>query len=228
MPEDQWSDDFQEPPKTPRRPDRDQWDEGPPAKAGMSSGMKAFLIVVAILGTCCVLCCGVGAFFIYSFYPKVSEAPADVDAARNEIAKIDLPAGFKPVRMVKMDNMALTMIAVEYEDPAIDGRISLAEMRVKMGQAAQNDEAIRGRLESGGFQTGKPLSNIKRETKTIKVNGQDCSFTFARGNQQGTKKKMREVSGAFDGPHGPAWISIEMDDAKFNEDAIVKMLEGIK
>jgi hypothetical protein len=39
---------------------------------------------------------------------------------------------------------------------------------------------------------------------------------------------MREVSGVFEGSHGPVMISIEMDQSAFKEDAIIKMLEGIK
>ncbi len=144
MADNQWSDELRGPEETPRRPDpsHDQWEgEAQPPKAGMSGGMKAFLILAAVLGCCCVLCCGIVGFFAYSFFPKVSQNAADVNAARGEIAKIELPAGFTPVHMIKIDNFMMSMTAVGYRNPAIHGEITLAEMRLKVGEAAQRDQA---------------------------------------------------------------------------------------
>ncbi len=231
MAENQWSDEFREPEQPSRRPEPapEQWGgDVPPPKAGMSGGMKAFLILVAILGTCCVLCCGVVGFFAYQMFPKVSQVPADVNAARDEIAKIDLPAGFQPVHMVKMDNFFMTMTAVEYRDPAIDGHLSLAEMQLKVGEPAQRDQAMRQQLEQQGIGGPKNLRDVKSETKTIQIKGRDCTFTIKRGEEQGSKKKMCQVQGVFEGKHGPVSISLEMDAKAFKEDAVVKMLEGIK
>src|SRR5580698_4231471 len=156
MAENQWSDEFREPEQPSRRPEPapDQWGgEAPPPKAGMSGGMKAFLIIVAILGTGCVLCCGVVGFFAYQMVPKISQNPAEVNAARDEIAKIELPAGFQPVTMFKMDNFFMNMTAVEYRDSAIDGRFSMAEMQLKVGEPAQRDQAMRQQLEKQGIGT---------------------------------------------------------------------------
>lgn len=229
MAENQWSDEFREPEQQPRRsePAADQWG-GPPPKAGMSGGMKAFLILVAILGTCCVLCCGIVGFFAYQMFPKVSQNPAEINAARDDIAKIDLPAGFQPEHMVKMDNFFMTMTAVEYRDPAIDGHFSLGEMQVKVGEPAQREQAMRQQLDRQGIGAPKNLRNAKSETKSIEIKGQECSFTFKRGEDAVSKKKMCQVQGVFEGKHGPVWIFLEMDQKAFKEDAVIKMLEGIK
>ena len=231
MAENQWSDEFRGPEETPGRPgpSRDQWEGGAqPPKAGMSGGMKTFLILMAILGCCCVLCCGIGGFFIYSFYPKVSQNPADVSAARDEIAKIQLPAGFEPVHMIKIDNFIMTMTAVGYRNPAIHGDITLAEMRLKVGEPAQRDQAMRQQLERQGFGGPKIVNNSKSETKTIKIKGQDCAFVFKQGDDPATRKKVRQISGVFEGSHGPVSIMIEMDESAYKEGAIVKMLESIQ
>jgi hypothetical protein len=229
MAENQWSDDFRDPQEPPRRADssRDQWEGEPPPKPGMSGGMKAFLILVAVLGTCCLLCCGVVGFFAYQMRPKISQTPADVNAARDEIAKINLPAGFEPKNMVKIDNFMISMIVVEYHNAAVNGEITLAQMQIKIGEAAQRDQAMRQQLDRQGMSGPKNLSNAKIESKTIKIKGQECNFTFKQGTEPGTKRKMRQVSGVFEGSHGPVMISIEMDESAFKEDAIVKMLEGI-
>jgi hypothetical protein len=230
MTENQWSDEFREPEQHSPRPDQspDQWGSEAPPKQGMSGGMKAFLILIAILGTCCVLCCGVGGFFAYQSFPKVSQNAADVDAARDEIAKIDLPKGFQPEHTIKVDNFFMTLIAVEYRDPAIDGHFSLAEMQLKFGEASERDQAMRQQLERQGFGAFKNLRNAKSETKSIEIKGQECSISIKRGEDPGSKKKMVQVQGVFDGKHGPVSISLEMDAKAFKEEAIVKMLEGIK
>ncbi len=39
-----------------------------------------------------------------------------MNAGRDEIAKIDLPAGFEPEQLVKMDNFFMAMTLVVYRD----------------------------------------------------------------------------------------------------------------
>ena len=233
MAENQWNDEVREPNQPSRRPDPapEQWggEAPPPPKSGMSGGMKAFLIIVAILGTCCVLCCGVVGFFAYQMFPKVSQVPADVNAARDEIAKIDLPAGFEPEQLVKMDNFFMTMTLVVYRAPAINGTLAMCEMQIKFGQAAQRDQLMRQQFDKQGVGAPKNIRNAKTETKKIKIKGQECTFAFKVGEDPGAgQKKMRQVAGVFEGKHGPVLLSIEMDASALKDDAIVKMLEGIK
>jgi hypothetical protein len=230
MADNQWNDELRGPEGTPRQPNRsgDQWDDAPPPKAGMSSGMKVFLILVAILGCCCVVCCGVVGFLGYSFMPKVSQNAADVNAAKDEMAQITLPAGFEPNNMVKMDNMMMSMIAVSYHNPAVHGEITMAEFRLKVGNAKQQDEQMHQQLERQGFGNPKRLTNTKSDAKTISIKGQECNFSFKTGTDPGTHKKMREISGVFQGKQAPVMISIQMDDSAYKEDAIVKMLEAVK
>jgi hypothetical protein len=230
MADNQWNDEFRGPEDASRQPDRsrDQWDDAPPPKAGMSSGMKVFLILVAVLGTCCVVCCGVVGYFIYSVVPKVSQNPAEINAARDDMAQITLPAGFEPGNMFKMDNMMFSMTAIEYRNPAIQGEITLAQFRMKVGNAKQQDEQMHQQLERQGFGNPKHLTNTKSETKTVEIKGKDCNFTFRQGTDPGTHKKMREISGAFQGKQAPVFLMIQMDESAYKEDAIVKMLEAIK
>ena len=227
MAENQWSDEFREPERRPD-PTPEQWaGGGPPPKAGMSGGMKAFLIIVAILGIGCVLCCGIFGFVAYRVFPKTSDVPAEVNAGRDAIAKIDLPAGFEPERVVTMDNVFMAMTLVVYRAPAINGNFAMCEMQIKVGDAAQQDQQMRQQLDSQGIGS-KNIKNAKTETKTVKIKGHDCKFTFKDGEDPNSKKKVRQVAGAFEGKHGPVFLSLEVDASALKEDAIIKMLEGIK
>ena len=135
------------------------------------------------------------AFFIYSVVPKVSQNPAEINAARDELAQITLPAGFEPGNMAKMDNMMFSMIVVDYRNPAVNGEISMAEFRLKVGNAKQQDEQMHQQLERQGFGNPKHLTNTKSETKTVEIKGKECNFNFRQGTDPGTHKKMREISG---------------------------------
>jgi len=196
----------------------------------MSGGMKAFLIVVAILGTCMLLCCCGFGFIAYSFAPKDSKDPAQINAARDAIAKINLPAGFEPVQMIGIDNFMMLRTDVVYENPAVHGSITLAEMNVKIGGPQQRQNLEQMLLQSAQQDQRKntPLINEKSSTKTIKIKEHNCVFEFREGQDSATKSKHHQISGVFDGRHGPVCVSIEIDDSAYHEDVIVKTLETIQ
>jgi len=152
----------------------------------MSGGMKACLIIICILGFCCLLCCGVFGYFGYSMVPKISEAPAEIDAARDEIAKIDIPPGFVPKNSAKIDNMFFSMIMVEYENPG-HASLFMMQMRPKMGG---NDAMLPMRQQfeqkrvTHTSDVGQ-MKNAKMETKQIKIKGHEYTFTFTKGEEEG-------------------------------------------
>jgi hypothetical protein len=188
-----------------QRPPDDWGDQptGPPS--GMSGGMKACLIIICILGVCCLLCCGVVGFFGYSMVPKISQAPADVDAARDEIAKIDLPPGLVPKNSAKIDNMFFSMVMVEYENPG-HASLMLMQMRPKIGG---NDAMLPMRQQ---FEQKRvthvndigQMKNSKMETKQIKIKGHEYTFTFTKGEEEGPGLRNRGLGKAGRGKAGRA------------------------
>jgi hypothetical protein len=206
-----------------------QGSAGPP-KAGMSGGMKAFLIVVAILGTCLLLCCGGSALLSYFWLPKESTDPAQINVARDAIARINLPAEFKPARMFKINNFMTSITIVSYQNASVHGDITLLEMNVKLGGLKANEQiqSQMQQLERQGFAEHIRLINVNSTTKTIKINGRDCVFEFLEGEDPATKTKRHQIAGVFAGRHGPVLVSINMDDSAYHEDEIVKMLQTIQ
>jgi hypothetical protein len=162
--------DWPEEGRRPDQPDRsgqrppDDWSDqphGPPS--GMSGGMKACLIIICVLGFCCLLCCGVFGYIGYTSIPKVSESPAEVDAARDEIAKIDLPPGFVPKNSAKMDNFAFSMIWVLYENPG-HARLMMAQFGSKLGPANNMQMGMRQQFEIRRGTEFGPMVNVNSET----------------------------------------------------------------
>jgi hypothetical protein len=165
----------------------DDWnDRSSGSSSGMSGGMKTCIIIVCILGFCCVLCCGIFGYVGYSMRPVISEAPADVDAAREEIATMKIPAGLVPKNSVKMDNMFISMIMVEYENPG-HASLFIMQMRPKMGgndaTGPWKQQFEQNRVTHSNI---GDMKNAKMETKQIKIKGHEYSFTFTKGEQEGT------------------------------------------
>jgi hypothetical protein len=215
------------------RPEYDQWDDAqggpnaPPPKK-MGAGMKACLIVGAIAGVCCLLCCGGIGYFYYNTKSETSSDPAKVDAARAEIAKIEPPAGFRPLSATKLSMFSFSMMVVLYANPAVDGHFSLMEMNVSFGKPADQERMIREQLDKQEFIPRTKLQDVRSETRQITIKGRPRTFTFITAKDPNSKKIMRQVQGMFPGNHGLAFLFLQMDDKAYKEDQIVKWLEGIQ
>jgi hypothetical protein len=175
-----------------RRPDNadrsgqrppDDWGGQAPPPSGMSGGMKACLVVLCVVGFCCLLCCGGFAYFGYTMVPKVSNSPAEINAARDEIAQITLPAGFEPKTSAKIDNWFGRLTMVEYSNPG-HADLMLMQIQAKIG-GPDAMTPIRQSMEKQRVTKVEvgPMQNAKVETKMIKIKGKDCLFTFTTGDE---------------------------------------------
>ncbi|HET6328887.1 MAG TPA: hypothetical protein VFG04_29660 [Planctomycetaceae bacterium] len=162
----------------------DDWSEQPPRPpSGMSGGMKACLVVLCVVGFCCLLCCGGFGYFGYSMVPKIATSPADINAAREEIAKIDLPPGFEPKNSAKIDNWFCKVTMVEYSNPG-HANLMMLQMLPKFGgpdAVAPMRQSIEKQRVTN-VEVG-PMANAKVETKTLKIKGKDYTFTFTTGEE---------------------------------------------
>ena len=181
----------------------DDWGGAPAPPSGMSGGMKACLIVICVVGFCCVVCCGVFGYVFYTIgksitAPIASKNPAEVKAGLDDICKITLPPGLEPKSVTKIDNFVFSTIAVEYENPG-HASLMMLQMHTKMG-SSDSMAPVRQQFEQKRVThvtTGGPMNNTKIETRVLKIKGQDCTFTFAKSEPAAGK-------GAKDGAVGKA------------------------
>jgi hypothetical protein len=170
-----------------QRPPEDWGGQPPGPPSGMSGGMKACLIVICVLGFCCLLCCGGFGYLGYAMVPKVSTVPADIDAAREQIAKINIPAGLEPKNSLKIDNWFCTVTMVEYSNPG-HANLMMLQVQAKIGGPAAM-QSIRQSIEQQRVthvEVG-PRANAKVETRMLKIKGKDCQFTFTTGDLGGNR-----------------------------------------
>jgi hypothetical protein len=88
-----------------------------------------------------VLCCGGFAYLGYMFAPQIGTLPAEINAVRDEIVTITLPAGLEPEASVKMDNFIMSYKTVRYESKDAKTSLTIDEMNAKMGDAPPNQDA---------------------------------------------------------------------------------------
>jgi hypothetical protein len=222
-------------PNQPGQPPNEQWSQQPPPPSGMSGGMKACLIIICIVGFCCVLCCGGVIYFGYSLRPQTSEDAADINAARNEIATIDVPAGLKPKTLFKFDNFAVSVPMVLYDDPG-HASLMLMQIRIKIPGMDPFAEGMKQSFEQKRTVEVGRMEASKTETKMIKIKGKEYPFVFTTGEKRGEggdgkkaakKSERHEITGTFEGKDGQAVIVINFDDT-YKEADMIKMLENIK
>jgi hypothetical protein len=197
-------------------------------KQGMSTGMKVLIVLVCIFGGGGLLCCGGMAYFFYQIAPKISDRPEEVIALQKEIADISLPAELKPKQSVKFDNFMFAMKMVMFESGDSKSSLMLTEAKAKMaGQNPQQDAQMRDAMRQQGMETG-PLAKVESTTKKLKVKGAERDFQFSSGEDAGTGRKMRQISGGFPGRNGDAHLMYRVEEEAYKEEDVVKMIESIQ
>ena len=196
-------------------------------KPGMSTGMKALVVLLCIFGGGGLLCCGGIGFLMYQFFPKISERAEEVFAVQKEIAEIDLPEGIKPRQSMRMDNFMMSMKIAGFESDDSKTTLTLAEFSVKIGGQADQEIQMRQMLREQGAEKA-PIVGEKSTSRKLKVKGGEHEFNFATGDEPHTGRKVRRVSGVFPGRKGLAFLMYQTEEDSYKEADVIKMIESIR
>ena len=111
---------------------------------------------------------------------------------------------------------------------------SSREERIRENFAVLDWELTKEQMEASfKQQAGQQNKNFRQEsaeTKTVKVDGQDTDFIFAKGTlnpPNGAPKPVRMVTGMFPAKDGMGFIQYSIDEDKYDEAAVIKTLESI-
>lgn len=215
-----------------RRDEADRWpaNEAGPAgdvdrpKTGKSGVVKVLLILLAVAVVAGVLCCG-GAFWWVSTW-KPTEDPVKVRAQTAEIIDIEIPESYQPAMAMNMNMVFMTMQMTMWTAPG-NGMLMIAQAQAPQGaDQAQMEQQLSQSMRQQ--QMGQQLNVKESETRTISIEGKDVDFTFAKATNANDNSDWRQVTGAFPGKGGTAFINLQQPADSFDEAAVVKMLESIK
>ncbi len=171
------------------------------------------------------LCCGVGYYFARQAF-DMTQDPVKIAAIQKEIIEIDVPPNMQPGMGMNMNFGPVKMKMVMY-NPNAGASLMLMEMQI----SGQTEEQMK---QAFNQQAGQKQNNQFRmessETKTVKVDGQDREFLFAKGTVSppgGQPAPVRMITGMFPSKNGMGFIQYSVDEANYDEAAVIKTLESI-
>jgi len=185
---------------------------------------KVILILLGVGGISLALCCGVGYYF---FQNALTQDPVKIAAMQKEIVEIDLPAGLQPAMGMNMNFGVMTMTMAMY-NPNQTTSLMLMQMQLSGQTEEQMQQAFS--QQAGQQQQNAQFKMESSETKTIKVDGQDRNFIFAKGTispPSGTATPVRMVTGMFPSKNGMGFIQYSIDETTYDEAAVIKTIESI-
>ncbi|MBA3315896.1 MAG: hypothetical protein H0T47_21730 [Planctomycetaceae bacterium] len=217
-----------------RSAEPDRWptnDEGPQGEldappARKSNTAKILLIVLAIIVIGAVLCCGGAGLIAYLNPPlKTTSNAAEIEEKTAAIADIAVPEGFRPVMAMDMNMYVMTMQMAFYDGQG-SGMLMIAQVQAPQGaDEAQMQQQLRQSMQQQNM--GEQLTIKNSETKTVQVDGQDVDFLFSTATNAKDNSEWRQVSGAFPGKNGTAFLILQQPGDAFDEEVATEMLESI-
>jgi hypothetical protein len=210
--------------------------------AQRSGGRSRFLIGVLIgCGGLMVLCCGGFAFLAFMAQRWASEIveedPAEIRAATQQIATIDIPASFEPTLMLKIAVPILgdlgTMAFYQDQDAGETGIMLLAEFSEKMLTQGKSPEQLAREIGSqaqlsAGLDESE-LQETSREDIARTIRGQPTTFSLITGTREATDRQYILVRGVFPGRvGGMGFFSMTVDAEGLSIDQVKEVVNSIE
>ncbi len=184
---------------------------------------KVILILLGVGAVSLALCCG-GTY--YFFKDAMTVDPVKITAMQKEIVEIDIPPGMNPVMGMNMNFGVMKMKVVAY-NPNHTTSLTLMEMQI----SGQTEEQMKQTFsQQGNQQQNQQFRQDSSETKTIKIDGTDHDFLFAKGTittPGGQPTPARMITGLFPSKTAMGFITYTIDEADYDEAAVIKTLESI-
>lgn len=187
---------------------------------------KIFLILGGVGFVSLLLCCG-GFYYFASRAFEMTQDPVKIAAMQREIAEIDIPPDVQPAMGMNINFGVMKMKMVMY-NPNMGTSLALMQMQLAGQTKEQMQDAFR--QQAGQHQQNNDFRQESSETKTVKVDGQDVDFLFAKGSlnpASGAPIPVRMITGMFPAKDGMGFIQYTVNEKKYDEAAVLKMLESI-
>ena len=210
---------------------------GQTSPPGMSSGTKALLIVLIVLGILMLLCCGVAGVFFFSVgkwaQDAMSQDPVRIRATTQEMVDMDLPAELQPQMMLDM-KVPFTgqrfMTWAVFRDDASDSQLLL--VGIGEGMPRQSEEQMRREIQNSLRQQGDSgVEEMRVENARdyeVEIQGSRAVFQISEGVGRTSGRPRIQASGVFEGKSGPVMLLLDADAEAFSEERVVEILDSIE
>lgn len=186
-----------------------------------------------------ILCCG-GAIWIVNravdatqeivagIADAMTQNPAEIRALTASMVTIEIPEGWQPVTGMEW-SIGTEMTTVMYSPNQMQSNRILTLMQMR--GAGINQQQMEQQLQMQQAQMNQPGMNPaygvqSSTTRTFVIDGEDREFLFSVVND-GAGGTMHQVQGAFPGRNGTVMFQLMEDDANWDEEVVVRMIESI-
>ena len=205
----------------------DVWQDDGDAKAKpprrKSSKMRVILIILGVCGLCCVLCCGVFAYFISSMIPATT--PEGVRKKTQEIVAIEIPDSFKPMMAMSIPGLLRFAMYQRATGPD-DGMLMVMGFNKQLPQGQNPEVEMREAMAKQGQQEIE-VDEDKTETREFTIRGEKSKFVFGVGKKPNMDEEFHQVFGTFPANGGTGMLILQLPADDYDEAEIVKMIESI-
>ena len=200
---------------------------GEPRKKRRGCGCCALFLGILVL-----LCCGGVGGLLFHVNKAMSEDPRVIADVTGQIAEISIPEALTPQvscnQKVPFSGRPM-QTWVLYVDESTRSMLMLAS--VWLPPTARAEAQMRRFFESWlqreGLWYAGHVGVWKTHENEIEVRGENVTFRFATC-EVGSGNMRVQVKGTFPGKQMPVMLSFSGDAEKYDEEAIVKMIESIR
>lgn len=201
----------------------DDFDSLPPMRREKSGCGTAVLIICGLVLLLVLVCGGTIGWFTWSFWPKMTDKPAEVTALSKQILDMEIPDEFEPGMAISMDNnFAMSMKMVMYKHKENKGSLMLGSFKMKVSNPGEKPDLMGKNNDSLNLQMGDS------KVKEIKVRGKDVPFRFSDAVEEQTNKKYRVVEGEMESEGVTTFLKLILEEDSFDEDEAIQMIESIR
>jgi predicted secreted protein len=199
-----------------------------PQQTAKSKGCSIFLWVFGILGLLIVLACaGVIGGSFWFFRKSMSQDPAKIRQATEEITEIELPERFQPMMLMNAFGTKFVMYQLG-DTPESGGMLMLMEAGTGPGQ---NAEQMKKNFNQGFQGQGTTLKNVdpdKTQEQTYTIRGEEVTVVIEHGTGD-DGKAMVQATAQFTSKQGkPAMLIFMVNENDWDEAEFDALLNSMK
>jgi hypothetical protein len=210
------------------------YDAPEPEPRGMSGTTKVLLAFGIGCGLLVVLCCGIfglGGVWLASWAGNsVSEEPAKVREATEEIVKIKIPESLEPkavfdLRVPFRGDRIMTWVS--YEGASADNHLVLGQFGRPLANIEDFESHMKQSMRESGRDDREDLDISESETIDTRIHDQDAQFKIAKGKGRRSNKEFWEATGQFRGDGGQAILLLRLASDDFTKEQVLEIINSM-
>lgn len=187
------------------------------------------LMLFAICSTLVlVFCCVPLVVLQYAFGPKITESPAEVEAVAKKIAPLAIPANFAGIIARSAENSLLQVNVARFDQNDGRGRMIIGQVHMTTLPLSNDyDAKLLKNLVDEMYPTLRMIDASQTRESIHMIHGQKVTFEIIEGEDRSTTTRLKQVTGAYNGPQGAVRLLLQAESEFLSDQAIEDLLQSM-